>query len=213
MNFKSSFSVSGKGAVLATAIFSLPFLFSRASRSAAVPLKHKCRRSSAILGNCSGDRLTEGQTSFPACAIWLRQILRHFSPFYSCWRMPIRAKGRRLARRSLRQRRSSFGLIPAWLLRSRRLFWKPRMKKSFLPLLPDRAIVRSAPRRWRRRGWRCERRVQPVRSVQPAGGGGPAEGIGGNGVNTPNFSYTSNVGGLTSTPNTTTTTITSAVSP
>lgn len=45
------------------------------------------------------------------------------------------------------------------------------------------------------------------------GGGGPAEGIGGNGVNTPNFSYTSNVGGLNSTPNNTTTTISSSVSP
>ena len=213
MNFKSSFSMSGKGAVLATAIFlasvSVQPSFAQRSGTSQAQVSSFLSNPGELLGrspNGGADFVSGVRDLVTADPATLQPILQLLANANKSQRSAIGAALAQAAKIVVRTNPGLAAEIQKAVLETK----DEEVVLAFAAGSGDRPIGATGGGGAGAGG----ASGGPTGTIGAAGGGGgPAEGIGGNGVNTPNFSYTSNVGGLTSTPNTTTTTITSAVSP
>jgi hypothetical protein len=212
--FKSSFSVGGKGAVLAAAVFlvSVSAQSSFAQRSGASPAQVSSFLSNPkeLLNkspNGGADFVSGVRDLVTGDPATLQPVLQLLANANKSQRAAIGAALAQAAKIVVRTNPGLAAEIQKAVLETK----DEELVLAFAAGSGDRPIGAGGAGAGGGAGGASG---GPTGTIGASGGGGSGiEGIGGPGVNTPLFSYTSNVGGLTATPNNTTTTITSSVSP
>lgn len=214
MNFRSDFSVGGKAAVLAASVFLVSVSaqpgFAQRSGASQAQVSSFLSNPSELLGrspNGGADFVSGVRDLITADPATLQPVLQLLANANKSQRSAIGAALAQAAKIVVRTNPTLAAEIQKAVLETK----DEEVVLAFAAGSGDRPIGATGGGG---AGGAGGASGGPTGSLGAAGGGGgPAEGIGGNGVNTPNFSYTSNVAGLAATPNSTTTTISSSISP